>query len=41
MADSIMSNISLRDFSELELKVGDTISYHIKPEYMMYYKKQV
>lgn len=40
MADSVISNVSLRDFSELELKVGDTISYHIKPEHMMHYKSR-
>lgn len=37
-ADSITSNISLKDFSELELKVGDSISYYANPQYMLYYK---
>lgn len=40
-ADNIISNISLKEFNELNLKIGDTISYHTNPAYMLHYKNKV
>ena len=37
-ADSIICNISPKDFSELALSIGDEAYYHAHEEYMLYFK---